>query len=154
MIEPSDSIVSENILKQAFASMPSDISKLTINTPTGNFFYDPWVIRSEFKNTVWEEILNSIPDDQIGEARIINLNIKSCYTKHADIDDRWHLAFEEGDSFLIDLESNTMYQTEYSCHECGSTCVKTFDRHWHQCPLCSPISRDKPPDFQPARASH
>ena len=46
-----------------------------------------------------------------------------------------------------------MYKTEYvCCSECGSTLVETFDVQWLQCPICSPICRDKPPDFQPPRA--
>lgn len=43
-----------------------------------------------------------------------------------------------------------MNKTEYACHECGSTLVETFESRWLLCPCCSRVSRDKPPDFQPA----
>lgn len=43
----------------------------------------------------------------------------------------------------------TMNKTEYQCRECGTACVESFDVQWLQCPICSPICRDKPPDFSP-----
>ena len=43
-----------------------------------------------------------------------------------------------------------MNKTEYACHECGSTCIETYDRRWLLCPRCSRVSREyKPPDFHP-----
>ena len=110
MIYATNHTVSNDILMSANKSIPADISKFAINEPTGDFFYDKWTIKQEFKNTVWDEILKTIPEQNIGEARIINLDIKTCYTKHADIDDRWHLSFGKHDSFLVDLESNTLHQ--------------------------------------------
>ena len=35
-----------------------------------------------------------------------------CYASHADIDDRYHLNLAGEKSFLIDLESRSMYKTE------------------------------------------
>lgn len=84
--------------------------KTTINKPTGNFFYDLWVIKEEFQNTVFEEMLKVLPNN-IGEARIVVLESERCYTKHADIDDRYHLNLYGDEGYLIDLESKTMYHT-------------------------------------------
>ena len=88
----------------------SDQSKVVLNKPTGNFFYDPWEIKEEYKNTVWEDILNSLPLDK-GEARIIKLAPGTTYVSHTDIDDRWHLTLQAQRSYLIDLDSETMYPT-------------------------------------------
>jgi hypothetical protein len=93
------------------ANMPPNDFKLTINQPTGNFFYDPWEICPEFKDTVWETALNSLPFEK-GEARIIKLEKKTCYSAHADLDDRWHLSILKSNSFLIDIESQKMYELE------------------------------------------
>lgn len=82
--------------------------KNSINQPTGNFFYDPWEIKPEFKGTVWEEILNTISDD-IGEARIIILESGTCYWSHSDIDDRWHLTLQAKESYLVNLDDNVMH---------------------------------------------
>jgi len=85
-----------------------DKGKHTINQPTGNFFYDPWIIREEFKDTVWEKVLNTLTFP-IGEARIIVLETGNCYLKHADIDDRFHLNIGGDCSYLLDLEENVMH---------------------------------------------
>lgn len=84
--------------------------KTSINEPTGSFFYDNWKIKSEFQGTVLEKILNFLPFN-IGEARIIVLDSGKCYTKHADIDDRYHLNLFGDEGYLIDLENKKMYRT-------------------------------------------
>lgn len=115
MISLTPYSVSDSILEQAQNSIPyieSDDKKsaLILNQPTGNFFYDPWKIKPEFKDTVWETILNSIPAP-IGEARIIQLQHGTCYMSHCDIDDRYHLNLEGQYSFLIDVDSQEMFPT-------------------------------------------
>lgn len=82
--------------------------KYILNVPTGDPFYDPWEISMDFENTVWKEILKTLPGDK-GEARIIVMSSPSCYTQHADIDDRYHLNIYGDQSFLIDIESQIMY---------------------------------------------
>lgn len=82
--------------------------KNRLNKPTGNFFYDPWVVEDEYKGTEIEKILNSFPRD-IGEARIIVLEPGTSYLCHADIDDRYHLNIAAQQSFLIDLENQIMH---------------------------------------------
>jgi len=82
--------------------------KTVLNCPTGNFFYDPWVINTDLKGTVWESILESLPYDK-GEARVIKLKPGESYMAHADIDDRWHLTLQCEQSYLIDLDSQTMH---------------------------------------------
>jgi hypothetical protein len=85
--------------------------QLILNKPTGDFFYDPWQIKEEYKNSVWENLLNSLPID-IGQARIINLQSGTCYFKHADIDDRYHLNLSGDCGYLIDLENEKLYNLE------------------------------------------
>jgi len=99
------------LIKQAVAQLPVMDVRIAINQPTGNFFYDPWELKSEFKGTAWETIYNSLPFN-VGEARTILLQSAQCYASHADIDDRYHLNLAGEKSYLVDLESSTMYKTE------------------------------------------
>lgn len=85
-----------------------DNGKTDISEPTGDFFYDPWQLKEEYHNTVWEDVWCSLPID-VGQARIIVLDSPSCYTQHADIDDRYHLNIVSDKDYLIDLENETMY---------------------------------------------
>ena len=103
-------IVNPALLNEAQGSIPSVESKLTINQPTGNFFYDPWEVKEEFKGTVWETLLNTLPLD-IGEARIIALAHGTTYMSHTDIDDRYHLSITGQYSFLINVDDEKMYPT-------------------------------------------
>jgi hypothetical protein len=103
-------IINYELFSRALENIPAGNEKLILNRPTGNFFYDPWKISDEYKNTVWEEILNTLPFD-IGEARIINLQNGTCYMSHSDIDDRYHLGLKGQYSFLIDIDSKKMYST-------------------------------------------
>jgi hypothetical protein len=110
MIKSIDRSISQKLLEDAVASFPNIDFKFTLNKPTGNFFYDPWEIDPEFKNTVWEDILGSLPGP-LGEARLIKLTPGTCYWAHADIDDRWHLSLTNENSYLIDLSTEQMYKT-------------------------------------------
>lgn len=103
--------ISPSQLQEACNTLPDIDFKFTLNTPTGNFFYDPWELKPEFKNTVWEEIFNSLPGDK-GEARLIKLAPGTCYWAHADIDDRWHLSLINELSFLAELKSQKLHTTE------------------------------------------
>jgi hypothetical protein len=87
------------------------ILKTSLNEPTGNFFYDPWVIKNEFRGTIWDELLASLPYPT-GEARIINMLHGTTYMAHADIDDRWHYNLQSQRGYLIDLCNNTMFPLE------------------------------------------
>jgi hypothetical protein len=100
--------VTPELMESAVLAIPNIDFRLTINQPTGKFFYDPWVIKPELKNTVWEKILNSLPNDH-GEARIIILKPGTAYSCHADADDRWHLNLQSDQGYLIDLDSLKMY---------------------------------------------
>lgn len=84
------------------------IGKTTVNSPTGDFFYDTWKIKEEFKNTELENLLNSIGD--CGEARVIIMQPGEAYCAHSDIDDRYHLTLEAVNSFLIDLDNKEMHK--------------------------------------------
>lgn len=105
MIVPLKYNVDLSLIKKAADSVNINQFKSAINKPTGRFFYDPWVLKDEFKNSVWEEILNTLPVN-IGEARIIVLNPATCYQIHSDIDDRYHLNIQSEAAYLIDLENN------------------------------------------------
>jgi len=108
MLTPTNYTVDTSLFQEARHHLPKDEMRTTINRPTGNFFYDPWVIKDEYKGTVWETLYNSLPVTK-GEARIIILDPKQCYQIHADIDDRYHLNILGDNSYLIDLVRDTMY---------------------------------------------
>jgi hypothetical protein len=107
--------VDESILQQLKSSSIDVKFKLPINEPTGDFFYDPWIVKNEFKGTVWESLLASLPNN-IGEARLIKLEPGQAYRSHSDIDDRYHFNIMGEKSFVIYTELNTLYpqtQSEY-----------------------------------------
>ena len=111
MLSDTEFKVDLNLIDLALQEIPNDKSKIILNYPTGNFFYDLWKIKSEYVGTCWEEILGSLPSN-IGEARIIKLEPETCYVSHADIDDRYHLNLQGDHSYLIDIENEKMYQCQ------------------------------------------
>jgi len=88
----------------------NDKNRCDLNKPTGHWLYDTYVIADQWKGTPFEDLLTSIPIP-VGEARLIKLTPGTCYSSHADIDDRLHLNLISNDqSYLIDLEDNIMYR--------------------------------------------
>jgi len=87
-----------------------EIGKHVLNVPTNKFFYDKWEMKQEYKNTVWELLLEPIKH-LAGEARIVVLDSPSAYTRHADLDDRFHLNISGDHGYLLDLEN-------YKIHPC------------------------------------
>lgn len=110
MISETTYSVDPQILDTARQLLKSFEGKTVLNYPTGSFFYDPWIISDEYKNTVWDKILSTL-DFNIGEARIIVLKPGESYMAHADIDDRFHLNLEGHYSFLTDIRNKKMYPT-------------------------------------------
>ena len=108
MLTPTNYTVESILFQEACRSLPNEVMKTTINKPTGNFFYDPWILKDEYKGTVWETLYNSLPVVK-GEARIIILDPRQCYQVHADIDDRYHLNILGDNSYLIDLVRDIMH---------------------------------------------
>jgi len=108
MLNPTNYTVDTSLFQEACDYLPKQDMKTTINQPTGNFFYDPWIIKNEYKGTVWEVLYNSLPVVK-GEARIIILDPGHCYQEHADIDDRYHLNIFGDSSYLINLVQEIMY---------------------------------------------
>jgi len=108
MLTPTKYTVEPNLFQEALNYLPTEEMKTTINQPTGDFFYDPWILKDEYKGTVWETLYNSLPVIK-GEARIIILDPGHCYQTHADIDDRYHLNILGDNSYLINLVQETMY---------------------------------------------
>jgi hypothetical protein len=92
---------------QAVISSITHEDVVILNNPTGDFFYEPWHIKEEYKNTVFEKLLSVLPD--IGQARLIRLVSGQGYFAHADIDDRYHMSIQGNYSYLIDLETDTMH---------------------------------------------
>jgi len=85
----------------------TDEDVVVLNNPTGDFFYDPWQIKEEYKNTVFEKLLSVLPD--IGQARLIRLVSGDTYFAHADIDDRYHMSIQGNYSYIIDLDNDIMH---------------------------------------------
>lgn len=100
--------VSTETLQELLNSLPSNEFRHTVNQPTGDFFYDPWEIKPEFKNSAWERLLSGL-NLPLGEARVIHLKPGTCYHAHADIDDRYHLNLTGNYAYLVDLDSNKMH---------------------------------------------
>jgi hypothetical protein len=111
MLSKTNYTVDPSLFQEACHSLPSQDMKTTINQPTGNFFYDRWVIKDEYKGTVWETLYNSLPISK-GEARVIILDPARCYQRHADIDDRYHLNLLGEECYLIDLVREQMFLLE------------------------------------------
>lgn len=98
------------LLEKALYEIKNSEFRTTLNIPTGDFFYDKWVLQEQYKETIWETILSTLPIE-IGEARIIILQPGTCYHSHSDIDNRYHLNISGDYSYLIDLDSNSMHVT-------------------------------------------
>jgi hypothetical protein len=108
MLTPTNYTTDTKLFQEACNQLPKAGMKTTINRPTGDFFYDPWILKDEYKGTVWETLYNSLPVVK-GEARIIILDPGQCYQIHADIDDRYHLNILGDNSYLIDLVRDIMH---------------------------------------------
>ena len=104
------------LIEQALKEHPVTSEAIVLNEPTGDFFYDKWKIKDLYKDTIWEQVLDSLPMS-IGQARIIKLGSGESYMAHADIDNRWHLNLTGEQAYLIDLDNKVM-------HEC------TRDNRW------------------------
>lgn len=111
MLAKTNYTVSKELLQEARNHLPSTDFRTTINQPTGDFFYDPWEIKPEFKNTIWARLISSI-DEPVGEARVIVLKPQMSYHIHSDIDDRFHLNIENEASYLIDFDTKQMHKLE------------------------------------------
>lgn len=108
MLSPTEYSIDTAVLKEAVTQSLHTEFKYTINQPTGDFFYAPWIIKPELKGTVWEDILNSLPVEQ-GEARVIILKPGTSYYCHADADDRWHLNLQSEYGYLCDIDNLVMH---------------------------------------------
>jgi hypothetical protein len=109
MLTPTNYTIDTILFQEALTHLPESGMKTTINQPTGDFFYDPWILKDEYKGTVWETLYNSLPVSK-GEARVIILDPGRSYTAHADIDDRYHLNILGDESFIIDLMREQMHK--------------------------------------------
>lgn len=83
--------------------------KNDLSRPTGKFFYDPWELLPQYKDTPLEELYNRLPE--AGQARVMLMKEGTCYSEHADIDDRYHLTLDAESSYLIDMDTDFMNAT-------------------------------------------
>jgi hypothetical protein len=82
--------------------------RLDLNSSTGQFFNDPWKIKSDLIGTPLGNVLESLGD--IGQARLLRLESAESYTAHYDPDDRIHLAIITNPySFLVNITDNKLY---------------------------------------------
>lgn len=102
--------VSTELIEEAVSNI-TGTETVVINQQTGNFFYDDWELKPQYKNTAIESVYCSLLERK-GEARIISLSGGEAYSSHADIDDRYHLNLSGEKSFLIDLNKNEMHETQ------------------------------------------
>lgn len=86
-----------------------DVGKHELSTPTGDFFYDPWVLKPEYAGTELETMFNRL--ERPGQVRVNVLEEGHCYQQHADIDDRYHVSLDGVECYLIDLRNGQMHPT-------------------------------------------
>ena len=98
----------EGLIEQALNEHPITES-IVLNEPTGDFFYDKWMIKEFYKGTIWQQVLDTMPMS-IGQARIIKMEPGESYMAHADIDNRYHLNLTGEQAYLIDLDEKIMYE--------------------------------------------
>lgn len=108
MIAQTTYFVNDKIKKELKSADIDVAFKLPLNKPTGNFFYDDWTIKEEYKNTVWDKLLSTLPSN-IGEARLIKLEPGQAYRSHADMDDRYHFNIQGERSFVLYTDANLIY---------------------------------------------
>jgi hypothetical protein len=108
MLEKLDTKTDSKKLYQLLKHLPE--GKNVLNKPTGDFFYDPWEVLPEYKDTVLDELLQQLPDH--GEARLIVMKPGESYSAHADIDDRYHVTLDAEHSYLHDIENEVMFPTQ------------------------------------------
>jgi hypothetical protein len=110
MLTKLDYTVPLELLEEA-RTQQFDGFRTPINEPTGRFFYDKWTIKEEYKNTVWDKIMSTLPMN-VGEARVIVLDPAKCYQSHADIDDRYHLNIQNEMCYMLDFDNQQMHKIE------------------------------------------
>jgi hypothetical protein len=103
------------LIARALKEYPVTGEKTVLNEPTGDFFYDTWKIKDIYKDTVWQQVLDTLPMT-IGQARIIKLEPGDSYQAHADIDNRWHLNLTGEQAYLIDLDNQKMFECKCNNH--------------------------------------
>jgi hypothetical protein len=110
LVDTGISVDLDPLLNEISSVNWDDSNRAKINTPTGHWLHDPYVINDVWRGTAFEQLLLNLPWP-IGEARLMRLEPGTCYRSHADIDDRYHLNLTSNQHcHLIDLEEQTMYQ--------------------------------------------
>jgi len=107
MLTKTGIIVNTNDIIDCLPDM--DPGKYDLSEPTGDFFYDPWVLKSDYLGTELETLFNRL--DRPGQVRVNVLEEGKCYQQHADIDDRYHVSLDGVECYLIDLTNGQMFST-------------------------------------------
>jgi len=102
--------LSSELIQEALYAIFHEGFDFTLNEQTGNFFYDPWILKEKYKGTVWQTIMDTLPG-VVGEAKVRRLNAGESYIGHSDIDDRFHLNISGEKCYIINIETETMYPT-------------------------------------------
>jgi hypothetical protein len=110
MLTDTQYTVSKDLLQEATTQFPCFDRRFDLTIPTGDFFYDKWIIDPNLQNSVWENILSTLPFT-FGQARLMKLKPGEAYYSHADMDDRYHLNLVGEKSYLINLDSDQMFST-------------------------------------------
>lgn len=110
MLADTHYTVSIDLLQEAVSQLPIFDQRLDLTVSTGDFFYDSWKISDTFKNTIWEELLLTLPIN-FGQARLMKLKPGEAYYSHADMDDRYHLNLIGEKSFLVNIDDQSMFLT-------------------------------------------
>jgi hypothetical protein len=110
MLTKLDYTLSSEHLQEALYAIFYPGFEEVLNEPTGTFFYDPWKLKNQYRGTIWQTVLESLPHD-IGEAKIRKLDSGQAYICHADIDDRYHLNISGDHSYLVDLDREILHPT-------------------------------------------
>lgn len=109
MITATEYRCSLDLIEQSSKLLNESELPITLNEPLGDFFTDPWQLKSQFRGSLWAQVLSTL-DQKVGQARIIKLDPATCYHCHADIDDRFHLNLQGEMCYLIDLDDRSMYE--------------------------------------------
>lgn len=110
MLTDTHYTVSIDLFQKAVSQLPIFDQRLDLTVSTGDFFYDAWKVSDTFKNTIWEELLLTLPIN-LGQTRLMRLKPGEAYYSHADMDDRYHLNLIGEKSFLINLDDCGMFST-------------------------------------------
>ena len=134
MLTPTNYKIDPSVFQEACNQLPRGQMKTTINQPTGDFFYDSWILKDEYKNE--DFVVLAISKDKQTQLNnnefyngLNNINYELCNVKHLTLDKEQKIGFilllplkQIYDLFLdvyndVIFES-TSYKIDYDNNEC------------------------------------